>query len=172
MWIQDSVWKQTSFQLFVLTWHYFHSWNSFPHASLLLIYVGKSLHILHTQPGMGQFLLTLIEICGQEIHRADQVQGQVSESWRMYKHGKTKIMETCREQTECKRWHQSEEIRSDNEIWFAAKLNGNVYEIMEKVVVGFAEYSKKNISAYSGSAKIKIHKVLHDILYSSIWPKM
>lgn len=91
----------------------------------------------------GQFLLTLIEMCGQEIHRADQVQGQVSESWRMYKHGKTKIMETCREQTECKRWHQSEEIWSDNEIWFAAKLNGNVYEIMENVVVGFAEYSKK-----------------------------
>lgn len=116
----------------------------------------------------------LIGICSQQTHRADQIQGQWGESWRMYKQRKTKIIETWREQTrEYKRCHRFEEIWSDIAIWFAAKLDGNVCGILEDVVVRFAEYRKKKMfKACSGSAKIKIHKVLHDTLYSSIWPKM
>ena len=50
--------------------------------------------LLHTQPALGPFLLMLTELCGQETLRADQVQGQVSESCRMYKHRKIKVMNT------------------------------------------------------------------------------
>lgn len=43
---------------------------------------------------------------------------------------------------------------------FAAKLDGKVCDMLKNVVVRFAEYSKKVFKACTGSAKIKIHKVL------------
>lgn len=132
------------FQVFIWTWHCFPSWHWFLHMSLLLIYVEKSLCMLHGQLGMGQFLLTLIKICGKEIHRADQIECQVSESWIMDKHRKPKSWKLAEKKARgCKKCHQHEKIWSDIEIRFAAKLDGNVYEILENVFARFAEYSKK-----------------------------
>lgn len=75
------------------------------------------------------------------------------------------------ETRECNRCHQNDEIQSDIENWFAVKLDGNVCEILENIVIRLAEKGRILSKAYNASAQINVHIVLHDTQYNSNWPK-